>query len=173
VRRTAAHVPVGPAGGMPVPGESTRILAAPGITRVAAVTILLGVLGQAVVAGGFLAGRAGLRQLHEYLGYSLLVIAVVVLVAGLLGHRSKPESLTAVATRVALVVAVADAVFAGMRASRGTTDLLMLHIPLAFAVTGLAARLLTVRHVRPRALESWWHETRPHRTAPDRRVVED
>ena len=77
---------------------------------------------------------------------------------------------------VTVVVAVAGAVFAGMRASRSTTDLLMLHIPLAFAVTGLAVRLLAVRYARPRALASWRHETRPPGTpggiAPDR-TVED
>ncbi len=127
-----------------------RTVAAPTATRVAAAAIVLGVLAQAVLAGGFLAGRPGLRDLHEYVGYTLLAAAAAVLVAGLVGRRTRPEPLTELATRAALVLALAGTILAGMRASRGSADLLMLHIPLAFAVTGLAARLILVSRTRPR-----------------------
>lgn len=111
-------------------------------------------LTQAALAGGFLAGRPGLRNLHEYVGYTLLAAAAVVLVAGLVGRRTRPEPLSELATRAALVLALAATILAGMRASRGSADLLMLHIPLAFAVTGLAARLILVSRTPPRASAS-------------------
>lgn len=80
-------------------GLRRPIVAAPAVTRVAALGIVLGVLAQAVLAGGFLAGRPGLRVLHEYVGYSLLAAAVLVLVAGLVGRRSRPEPLSELGTR--------------------------------------------------------------------------
>lgn len=112
------------------------------LTRILAGFVVTGVLAQAVLAGGFLAGRPALRDLHEQLGYGLLAAAVLLLVVGLVACRHQPPTTAALPTRAALVLALAAAVFAGMRASRGDLDLLMLHIPLAFAAMALAARLL-------------------------------
>ena len=135
----------------PATTGTSRIVAAPMTTLVAAAGTVLGVLAQAALAGGFLAGRPGLRDLHEYVGYALLAAAAVVLVAGLIGRRTRPEPLSELATRAALVLTLAATILAGMRASRGSADLLMLHIPLAFAVTALAIRLIFVSCTPPRA----------------------
>lgn len=116
--------------------------AAPGGTAIGTAVIILGVLVQASVAGGFLAGSAILRALHAYFGYGLLSLAAVVLVAGLVARRSNREPLTILATRVGLFSASAATVFAGMRATRASPVLLMVHIPLSFVITALAARLL-------------------------------
>jgi hypothetical protein len=112
------------------------------LTRVLAGLVVTGVLVQAVLAGGFLAGRPALRDLHEQLGYGLFIAAVLLLGVGLAARRQQPPATAALPTRAALVLTLAAAVFAGMRASRGSPDLLMLHIPLAFAIVALATRLL-------------------------------
>jgi len=113
-------------------GRSTKILAG---------AIVAGVVVQAALAGGFLAGRATFRDLHEYLGYVLLAAGSAVLVVGLLGRR-RSEVTVRLPTRVGLALALGVTVFVGMRAGRGSSDLLMLHIPLAFGILALATRLI-------------------------------
>lgn len=127
-----------------------RTVSVPRVTRIGALAVVLGILVQATLAGGFLAGRTVLRDLHGYVGNSLLVVGAVVLLAGLVGRRSTPESAAELGTRAGLLLALAVAVFAGMRASRGSADLLMLHIPVAFTVMGLASRLFMVSSPRRR-----------------------
>ena len=105
---------------------------------------------QAGLAGGFLAGRQPLRGLHEHLGYGLLAAGIALLAIGLFGRRSAVT--VQLPTRVGLAVALAVTVFAGMRAGRGSSDLLMLHIPLAFAIAALAARLLVTARIDRRGL---------------------
>jgi hypothetical protein len=112
------------------------------LTRLMAGAIVAGVVVQGALAGGFLAGRVGLRDLHEHLGYGLLAAAVLLLVVGLVARGRQPLVTAALPTRAALALTLAAAVFAGMRAGRGSADLLMVHIPLAFVIGALAARLL-------------------------------
>ena len=129
--------------------------------------IVVGVVIQGGLAGGFLAGRPTLRHLHEHLGYGLTVAAAMLLVIGLAGRRRRPAT-TRLPTRMALLLALTVTVFAGMRASRGTVDLLMLHIPLAFVVLTLATRLLLLASKAP---ESGVTGRRPKRgEASDPRV---
>jgi hypothetical protein len=113
------------------------------LTRLMAGIIIAGVVVQGALAGGFLAGRPALRDLHERVGHGLLAVAVMLLVLGLLARLRRPPSTAQLPTRAALVLALTVTVFAGMQASRGSGDLLMAHIPVAFAVLALAARLLT------------------------------
>lgn len=112
------------------------------LTQLTTISILAGVVAQGALAGGFLAGQPALHDLHEHLGYGLLAAAVLLLLVGLVARRHRPPATVALPTRAALVLTLATAVFAGMRASRGSPELLMLHIPLAFAIAALAARLL-------------------------------
>lgn len=111
-------------------------------TQALAGVIVAGVVAQSALAGGFLAGRPALRDVHEHLGYGLLAVGLALLLIGLLGRRYGSAVTVRLPTRIALVVALAVTVFVGMRASRGTSDLLMLHIPLAFGILALATRLL-------------------------------
>jgi CHASE2 domain-containing sensor protein len=120
--------------------ERPRPLGQP--TQALAGVIVAGVIVQSALAGGFLAGRPALRDVHEHLGYGLLAAGLALLVIGLLGRRSESAITVRLPTRIALVLALAVTVFVGMRASRGTSDLLMLHIPLAFGILALATRLL-------------------------------
>jgi hypothetical protein len=143
--------------------ESSTVVV-PATTRVLATLIVVGVIGQGVLAGGFLGGREALRSVHELLGYSVLLVGLVVLVTGLVGRRRVREPALVLGNRVGLVVATAVTVFVGMQASRGVQDLLMIHIPLAFLIVGLAIHLL-VRALladRPASLDPRAEAVRGH-----------
>jgi hypothetical protein len=112
------------------------------LTQFLAGIIVVGVVMQAAVAGGFLAGRPTFRTIHEHLGYGLLLAGFALLTAGLLGRRSQSAAALLIPTRAALALTLALTVFAGMRSSRGSSDLLILHLPLSFAILALGVRLL-------------------------------
>lgn len=127
-----------------------RSVAVPGLTRITAAVIVAGVLVQAILAGGFLAGRPGLVEVHMIVGVILGLTGIILLVGGLIGRRSNPEPVPVLATRTALLLALVVTLIAGMAASElGTRDLLMLHIPLAFIIMGLAGRLLRLSRTEP------------------------
>lgn len=121
--------------------RSTSI-AAPRLTRLLAGAIMIGVMVQAVLAGGFLAGRPALRVVHQIIGHSLGLLGFLLLAAGLIGLRRTREPAARLATRAAIFLAAAITVGAGEMASLGTRDLLMLHIPLAISIMGLADSLI-------------------------------
>jgi hypothetical protein len=91
---------------------------------------LLGV-GQAVLAGGFLAGHYDMLRTHLYSGVAMVVLALVQTVVVLLVRRAGgPAELV----RIGLILPVALAAQAGL----GMTHILLLHVPIgAFMAVGL------------------------------------
>jgi hypothetical protein len=97
---------------------------------------LLGV-GQAVLAGGFLAGHYDMLRMHLYSGVAMVAVAVVQTVAVLfLWRAGGPREIV----RIGLLLPVALAA----QAALGMTHILLLHVPIgAFMVVGLV-RLMRV-----------------------------
>lgn len=117
---------------------------APRVTTIAALIVMVGVLAQAALAGGFLAGHGGLRTIHMGVGMVLVVSAIVLVVAGLFPHRERGRRL---AVRVSVLFALVLTGILGVMAGQGSRDLLIAHMPLAIVSMGLASRLVT----RPRS----------------------
>lgn len=117
--------------------EKKNEIAAPRVTRFFAGLIMLGVLLQATLAGGYLAGRVSI-ELHGYIGESLALVGLIVLVAGIVGRRSVREPGATLASRIGLFLAIVAAIGLGEMANHGMRDLLMLHIPVALIILGLA-----------------------------------
>jgi hypothetical protein len=91
---------------------------------------LLGV-GEAVLAGGFLAGHYDMLKLHLYSGVSMVVLAVAQAVVVLFVRRAGGPSEV---VRMGLILPVALAA----QAALGTTHILLLHVPIGvFMVAGL------------------------------------
>ncbi|HEX6939109.1 MAG TPA: hypothetical protein VF158_06825 [Longimicrobiales bacterium] len=120
----------------------TGRIAAPRLTRAVAGLIMLCILLQALLAGGFLAGRIPLA-VHAGIGHTLGLLGFIILLAGLVGRRSAREPASTLAARITLFVAIAVTIGAGTIAHTGTRDLLMLHIPLAIFAMGIADGLRT------------------------------
>lgn len=121
--------------------ERTESIVAPGLTRVLAGLLMLGVMVQAVLAGAFLAGRPHLRSVHAGIGHTVGLLGILVLIVGVVGRFRTREPFSRLATRAAIFLATAFTIGSGEIASHGTRDLLMLHIPLAIAVVGMAESL--------------------------------
>jgi hypothetical protein len=126
-------------------GSRLDSVLAPRVTRVASYVIMGGVLVQAAIAGGFLAGHAW-NDLHMFVGTPLMVSALVVLVVGMFGRRIRREPTSVLVTRLGVFLALAMTPILGIVAAQGTRDLLMIHIPLAIIGMGLAARLAGATH---------------------------
>jgi membrane protease YdiL (CAAX protease family) len=121
-------------------GAGPSHVLAPRVTRAAAFTIMGGILLQAAIAGGFLAGHDW-NDLHMALGGVLIVSALVVLGVGLIGRRSRLETRSLLMTRIGVLIVLLATAIVGLVAGQGTRDLLMMHIPLAIISMGLSARL--------------------------------
>lgn len=117
-------------------------VSAPHTTRIAAFVVMVGILVQASIAGGFLAGHA-LNDIHMIVGIPLVVSGIVLTATGLAGRRRNSEPASLIATRVGVLLALLLTAFAGILAGQGTRDLLIVHIPLAIISMGLAARLVS------------------------------
>jgi hypothetical protein len=91
---------------------------------------LLGV-GQAVLAGGFLAGHYDMLTMHLYSGVAMVVIALLQTITVLFVRRAGGP---AEVVRIGLILPVALAV----QAALGMTHILLLHVPVGvFMVVGL------------------------------------
>ena len=123
-------------------GERAAGVSYPRLTRAAAVAVIVGVLAQAALAGGFLAGHAALVQVHMAVGGLLVLSGATLVVAGLVGRRRSREPRSLLAARVGVLLLLLVTASAGLAAGGGTRDLLMLHIPLAILSMGLSSRLL-------------------------------
>lgn len=129
-------------GAAPAGAEQSESIVAPRLTGAIAGLIMLGVMVQAVLAGAFLAGRPDLREVHGSVGFALVFLGALVLVVGVIGRFRAREPLSRLAIRVALFLATVITVGAGEMAEHGTRDMLMLHIPLALAIMGMADHLV-------------------------------
>lgn len=114
-------------------------VAAPLTTRIGSLVVMAGVLIQASIAGGFLAGH-DLNDIHMIVGIPLLLSAIVLVVSGFVGRR-KTETTSVLVTRLGVLVAILLTALAGLLAGQGARDLLIAHIPLAIISMGLSARL--------------------------------
>lgn len=111
-----------------------------------AVLALLGV-GQAVLAGGFLAGHYDMLTMHLYSGVAMVVVAVLQTVAVLIVRRAGGP---AEVVRIGLVLPVALAA----QAALGMTHILLLHVPIGvFMVVGLVRLMRWVWRDLPE--EAW------------------
>jgi len=91
---------------------------------------LLGV-GQAVLAGGFLAGHYDMLRMHLYSGIAMVVVALVQTITVVFVRRAGGP---AEVVRIGLLLPVALAV----QAALGMTHILLLHVPIgAFMAVGL------------------------------------
>jgi hypothetical protein len=102
-----------------------------------AVLALLGV-GQAVLAGGFLAGHYDMLTMHLYSGVAMVAIALLQTITVLFLRRiGGPADVV----RVGLILPVALAA----QAALGMTHILLLHVPIgAFMVVGLVRMMRSV-----------------------------
>lgn len=131
----------GPQARQPGGQENIEVVLAPRATRVASYVIIGGVLTQAAIAGGFLAGHPW-NDLHMLVGIPLVVSALLLSGIGLIGRRrARTESKSTLVTRLGVFLAILITPIIGIVAADGTRDLLMLHIPLAIVSMGLATRL--------------------------------
>lgn len=119
--------------------DSPRTVTAPRLTAILGLVLAVGVLVQGLSAAGFLAGGHAWHTWHEALGNALLLPPLVSLVAAIVLRRRAPEAASALATRVFLLVLVAAVIVTG-HAGGG---LLLVHIPAAIAVVGIAVRQAT------------------------------
>jgi hypothetical protein len=111
-----------------------------------AVLALLGV-GQAVLAGGFLAGHYDMLTMHLYSGVAMVVVAVLQTVAVFFVRRAGGP---AEVVRIGLVLPVALAA----QAALGMTHILLLHVPIGvFMVVGLVRLMRWVWRDLPE--EAW------------------
>lgn len=115
-------------------------VSAPRVTTIAALIVMVGVLAQAALAGGFLAGYGGLRMIHMVVGMVLVVSAIVLVVVGLFPRRERWPRL---AVRIGVLFALLLTGILGLMAGQGSRDLLIAHMPLAIVSMGLASRLIT------------------------------
>jgi hypothetical protein len=107
---------------------------------------LLGV-GQAVLAGGFLAGHYDMLRMHLYSGVSMIVVALVQAVAALALRRAGGP---AEIVRMGLALPVALAA----QAALGMTHILLLHVPVgAFMAVGLVRMMRRIWRDLPE--EAW------------------
>lgn len=123
------------------PKPTVSGVSAPRTTRIAALVVMVGILVQASIAGGFLAGHA-LNDIHMIVGIPLVLSGMVLTATGLAGRRRNSEPASLVATRVGVLLVLLLTAVAGILAGQGTRDLLIAHIPLAIISMGLAARLM-------------------------------
>lgn len=115
-----------------------RPISAPRTTRVGVWIVMAGVLVQAALAGGFLAGYGRLTTIHMVVGMALIASAMVLVVVGFFPRRDERRRLV---LRIGVLVALIVTGVAGTLAGQGTRDLLIVHIPLAIVSMGLAAQL--------------------------------
>lgn len=110
---------------------------------------LLGV-GQAVLAGGFLAGHYDMLKMHLYSGVSMVVVALVQTITVLFLRRAGgPAELV----RIGLILPVTLAA----QAALGMTHILLLHVPIGvFMVVGLVRMMRSVWRELP---EQSWEST--------------
>ncbi|OLT14436.1 hypothetical protein BJF78_19530 [Pseudonocardia sp. CNS-139] len=114
-------------------------MSAPRLTALLGLVLAVGVLAQGLFAGGFLGGGQMWRAWHEALGDALVLPPLVGLVVALLLLRRHPEAAAVLATRVVLLALVVVVIVTG-HAGR---SLLVVHIPAAIAVVGIAVRQAT------------------------------
>jgi hypothetical protein len=77
-------------------------VAARRLTLIAAALLLAGVPVQAFLAGGLLAGRSAIGELHQPVGHFLVLLGFVPLVAGLIGRRWVKEPIRVLLVRFAV-----------------------------------------------------------------------
>ena len=103
-------------------------VAAPRVTRAGSFVITGGVLLQAAIAGGFLAGYPW-SGIHMLVGIPLVVSALVIGGVGLVGRRARTEPSEVRLTRLRVLVAILATPIVGLVAAGGTRELLVFHIP--------------------------------------------
>ena len=113
-----------------------RIVAAPRLTAILGLILAVGVLVQGLLAGAFMGGDHQWLAWHETLGAALVLPPLASLVAALVLWRRHPDPPAALATRVFLLVLV----FVVIGTGHAGRDLLVVHIPAAIAVVGIAIR---------------------------------
>lgn len=119
---------------------AVRRVAAPRTTAILAGVLVLGVLVEAALAGGFLGGSHMWKSWHENLGTFLILIPLASLLVGLALYRRQPEKVSMLANRVVLLVLVVTVVVTGNAGG----SLLAVHIPAAVAMVGLVLRQATI-----------------------------
>jgi hypothetical protein len=119
--------------------ERRRTVAAPRLTATLGLLLAVGVLAQGLTAGAFLQGDAQWHAWHEALGNALVLPPLISLVVALALLRRQPDTPSVLATRIILLVLAVIAIGAG-HAGR---SLLVVHIPAAIAVVGIAVRQAT------------------------------
>ena len=124
-----------------------RRTAAPRATKVVAEILGLGVLAQAVFAGGFLGGHHLWHSWHQRLGDFIVVVPIVNLIVGLVARRRQTESTSMLLIRIVLVALLIGTEAAGHAAG----SLLALHIPLALAIMAVTMWQITVAAEAQRA----------------------
>lgn len=123
------------------PTEGSVVLA-PRVTRVAGSVVIAGILIQAAIAGGFLAGYAFLTAVHMLVGVPLIVSSLVLVAAGLVRRNGRREPASRLLNRLGVLVTLIATALIGMIAAGGVRDLLIVHVPLALIGLLLATRLV-------------------------------
>jgi hypothetical protein len=118
----------------------SKTIPAPSRVTALACILAIGVLFEAVLAGGFLGGHHMWKDWHANLGDFLPLPPLASLAVGLALRRRQPEDLSMLATRAALLILVVTVIVTG---HEGGT-LLAVHIPAAVATAGLLARQATM-----------------------------
>ncbi|MFI5894937.1 hypothetical protein ACIA5D_33050 [Actinoplanes sp. NPDC051513] len=113
-----------------------RTIAASRLTAILGLTLAVGVLAQGLFAGAFMSGDHQWLAWHEALGNALVLPPLASLVAALVLRRRHPDPPAALATRVFLLALVIVVIATG-HAGR---DMLVVHIPAALALVGIAVR---------------------------------
>lgn len=123
-------------------------VAAPRVTRLAALVVFVGIPVQASLAGGSLAGHLWLRDVHMGLGALLTITGIVLLVIGVRGR--KRESRRLLWYRIGMFLVILTTGVIGVFVGEGIRGLLTLHMPLGIIAMGLAALIL----IPPRLADS-------------------
>jgi hypothetical protein len=116
-----------------------RSIAAPRATAILGLILAVGVLAQGLFAAGLLRGGHTWLAWHEALGNALVLpplISLLIALRLLRRHRDPPSALV---TRIFLLALVVVVIVTGHVGG----ELLMVHIPAAIAVVGIAVRQAT------------------------------
>ncbi|TNC29200.1 hypothetical protein [Amycolatopsis alkalitolerans] len=116
-----------------------RTVAAPRLTAALGLLLAVGVLAQGLTAGAFLQGDGQWHPWHEALGDALVLPPLISLVVALALFRRQPDTPSVLATRIVLLALVVIAIGAG----HAGKSMLVVHIPTAIAVVGIAVRQAT------------------------------
>lgn len=119
--------------------SNPRTVAAPRLTAILGLALAVGVVAQGLLAGAFLHGNHAWLSWHETLGTLLVLPPLASLLIALVLLRRQPDPPSTLLTRAFLFALVITVIITG-HAGR---DLLIVHIPAAIAVVGIAVRQAT------------------------------